>query len=116
MVHCMYCPPEEPRRITGEPGLQCLTEAASHRCFREDRGKVLVGLNFYGRDFSPSGVKDVLGHDYNASLERDGAVLHWDEADQEHQLTYKEGVEEHVVYYPSTKALQVSQLEQDVLV
>ena len=68
-----------------------------------------MGLNFYGRDFSQSGMKDVLGHDYTASLERKGAVLHWDEAFQEHKLTYKTGSEKHEVYYPSTKALQVSQ-------
>ena len=66
-----------------------------------------MGLNFYGRDFSRSGMKDVLGHDYNASLERKGAVLHWDEAYQEHKLTYKDGSEEHMTYYPSTTALQV---------
>ena len=71
-------------------------------------GKLLVGLNFYGRDFWPSGVKDVLGHDYNASMERRGSALHWDEAFQEHQLRYREGSEEHVVYYPSIRSLEVS--------
>ena len=45
-----------------------------------------MGLNFYGRDFSRAGVRDVLGHDYNASLERQGATLHWDEAYREHRL------------------------------
>lgn len=79
-------------------------------------GKVLVGLNFYGRDFSRSGVRDVLGHDYNASLEREGAAMHWDEAYQEHMLMYKDGSEEHVTYYPSTRALQVSQSKHRVLV
>ena len=73
-------------------------------------------MNFYGRDFSPSGMEDVLGHDYNASLERRGASLHWDEAYQEHQLRYTQGSEEHVVYYPSMRSLEVSTHEHEVLV
>ncbi len=71
-----------------------------------------MGLNFYGRDFSSSGVKDVLGHDYTAALERDGAVLHWDEAYQEHKLTYNERGQMHQMFYPSTKSLQVSTQRQ----
>ena len=70
-------------------------------------GKLLVGLNFYGRDFSRSGVRDVLGHDFRAALQRTGAALHWDEAFQEHMLTYKERGQEHQVFFPSAEALQV---------
>lgn len=76
--------------------------------------KVLVGLNFYGRDFSSSGLKDVLGHDYTAALERDGAVLHWDEAYQEHKLTYNERGQTHQMFYPSTRSLQVSTRRQAI--
>jgi len=74
--------------------------------------KLLVGLNFYGRDFSSSGLKDVLGHDYTAALEQDGAVLHWDEAYQEYKLTYNERGQTHQMFYPSTKSLQVSTQRQ----
>ena len=77
-------------------------------CFRQHTEKLLLGLNFYGRDFSAFGVKDVMGNEYHEASALSSAVRNWDEAFQEHVLLYKRAGEKHIMFYPSIKSLQVS--------
>ena len=65
-------------------------------------------MNFYGRDFSAPGVKDVLGNEYHEASALSSAVRDWDEAFQEHVLSYEKAGEKHVMFYPSIESLQVS--------
>ena len=63
-----------------------------------------------GGNSQHSGVKDVLGNDYREASALDSAVRSWDEAYQEHVLSYKKAGEEHVMFYPSVESIQVSAL------
>jgi hypothetical protein len=66
-----------------------------------------MGLNFYGRDFSTKDIKDILGHDYTTASALNRAMKNWDDRYQEETLTYKDGKEMHVVFYPTIKSIQV---------
>jgi chitinase domain-containing protein 1 len=72
----------------------------------DDKAKLLVGLNFYGYDFSPSGMEAVVGHRYIELLTKHKPKLQWDNHCSEHYFTYKSSGVKHKVYYPSLKSVQ----------
>jgi len=82
--------------------------------------KILLGLNFYGMDFSSAGAKPLLGRDYvqllrildmsAASLPTppvESPHLTWDPASHEHFVGYRNPTnsEQHLVYYPTLQSL-----------
>ncbi|XP_020210756.1 chitinase domain-containing protein 1 [Cajanus cajan] len=73
--------------------------------------KILLGINFYGNDFSLSrdaGGGAVIGRDYLALLEKHRPELQWDEKSGEHFFLYSDDKDiRHAVFYPSLKSISL---------
>ncbi|MBN3294952.1 CHID1 protein, partial [Amia calva] len=72
------------------------------------RHKILLGLNFYGMDFTQQGgAEPVLGGRYLELLKQFKPRIVWDEQAAEHSFEYKRGSGvRHTVYYPTLKSVQ----------
>ncbi|XP_061352997.1 uncharacterized protein LOC133297808 isoform X2 [Gastrolobium bilobum] len=73
--------------------------------------KILLGINFYGNDFSlskDSGGGAIIGRDYLALLEKHRPELQWDKNSGEHFFFYTDDKEiRHAVFYPSLKSISL---------
>ena len=74
--------------------------------------KILLGLNFYGYDFTAAGGGPILGRDF-VQLLKEAADLKevpsfkWDERSQEHFIEFKvENRRKHTVFFPSLNSIQ----------
>lgn len=68
--------------------------------------EVLLGLNFYGNDFTlPQGGGPVIGHQYVALLEKHKPTVTWDEESEEHYFLYDGEDAKHVVFYPTLASI-----------
>ncbi|KAI4328893.1 hypothetical protein L6164_021213 [Bauhinia variegata] len=74
-------------------------------------GKILLGINYYGNDFSlsrDSGGGTILGRDYLALLEKHRPELQWDKNSGEHFFFYTDDNDiKHAVFYPSLKSISL---------
>lgn len=55
----------------------------------EKRKKILLGLNFYGNDFTPEGGKPIVGHQYLELLQNVKGRLRYDDSDVENYIEFK---------------------------
>ncbi|XP_057720976.1 uncharacterized protein LOC130935301 [Arachis stenosperma] len=75
--------------------------------------KILLGINFYGNDFSLSrdsggGGGAIIGRDYLALLEKHRPNLQWDKNSGEHFFFYADDRDiRHAVFYPSLKSISL---------
>ncbi|TKY61270.1 Chitinase domain-containing protein 1 [Spatholobus suberectus] len=73
--------------------------------------KILLGINFYGNDFSLSrdaGGGAIIGRDYLALLEKHRPDLQWDKNSGEHFFFYTDDKDiRHAVFYPSLKSISL---------
>lgn len=77
----------------------------SHK-LKEKRAKILLGLNFYGYDFTPEGGEAVLGESYLNLLKHVKGRLKLDEKDQENYFEVKTTTGKHFVFYPTLYSIQ----------
>ncbi|KAL0029219.1 hypothetical protein WJX79_003866 [Trebouxia sp. C0005] len=69
--------------------------------------QVLLGLNFYGNDYTqPHGGGPIIGHEYLSLLKTHDPVIRWDQKTKEHVFNYVAGDEAHEVYYPTKASVQ----------
>ncbi|XP_021355543.1 chitinase domain-containing protein 1-like [Mizuhopecten yessoensis] len=74
------------------------------------RSKILLGLNFYGNDFTMTRGGNggaILGHQYIDILKKHKPKLQWVEETAEHVGEYKTTGETHNVHFPTLKSIQV---------
>lgn len=89
--------------------LYWMKNAVHHICpsaDKEKREKILLGLNFYGYDFTPNGGEPVVGHSYLNLLKFYKGKLKLDEKDQEHYFEVKTPTGKHLVFYPTLFSIQ----------
>lgn len=73
---------------------------------KEKRAKILLGLNFYGYDFTPEGGEAVVGHSYLSLLKHVKGRLKFDEKDHENYFEVKTSTGRHYVFYPTLYSIQ----------
>lgn len=76
------------------------------RNYKEMRKKLLLGLNFYGNDFTPEGGGPIVGHEYLRLLKFVNGRLQLDENDAENFFEVKTPTGRHIVFYPTLYSIQ----------
>eukprot|EP00795_Rhopilema_esculentum_P008743 gene8743-14766_t len=72
-----------------------------------DRSKILLGLNFYGMDYTRGGASPIVGHTYIDALKNNKVKTKWLPGDMEHLVEYKDSNgHSHKVFYPTLKSIQ----------
>lgn len=91
--------------------LYWMKRVVEHICHKADRlqerrAKILLGLNFYGYDFTPEGGEAVLGETYLSLLKHVKGRLKLDEKDHENFFEVKTSSGRHFVFYPTLYSIQ----------
>ncbi|XP_046914230.2 chitinase domain-containing protein 1 [Dermatophagoides farinae] len=68
--------------------------------------KILIGLNFYGNDYSITGGGPILGTRYIEILNKHRPKILWDESSAEHYFEYKESSGRNRVFYPTLYSIR----------
>ncbi|CAD6215938.1 GSCOCT00004240001.2-RA-CDS [Cotesia congregata] len=70
------------------------------------RSKILMGLNFYGNNYTPDGGGAILGSQYIKYLDSYKGKLQWDERSKEHLLEYRSSKASGYIFYPTLYSIQ----------
>lgn len=65
------------------------------------RAQILLGLNFYGYNYTPEGGRAILGSDYLKILESFKGKIQWDDISKEHYFEAKSSGGGGIVFYPT---------------
>lgn len=65
------------------------------------RAQILLGLNFYGYNYTPEGGGAILGSDYLRILESFKGKIQWDDDSKEHYFEAKSSGDSGIVFYPT---------------
>jgi len=86
---------------------KCVTWLDPHQYHRD---KILLGLNFYGYDYTASGGGPLLGRDFVRLLKEAGQqpTFKWDADSEEHLIEFRVPAarERHTVFFPSLNSIQ----------
>jgi chitinase domain-containing protein 1 len=69
------------------------------------RAKILLGLNFYGNDYTPNGGGPIIGHEYLSLLKNVKSRLQFDEKDVENFFEVRTSNGRHIVFYPTLHSI-----------
>ena len=76
-----------------------------------NRDKILLGINFYGYDYTPEGGGPILGRDFIKMIKdydsQKQLKFKWDDNSKEHFIELRNGNKRHTLFYPSLKSIQV---------
>lgn len=91
--------------------LYWMRRVVEHICHKTDRlsekrAKILLGLNFYGYDFTPEGGEAVISTSYLSLLKHVKGRLKFDEKDHENYFEVKTSTGKHFVFYPTLYSIQ----------
>lgn len=70
------------------------------------RSKILLGLNFYGNDYTPMGGGPIVSHQYIALLKQLHGHLKYDQDSAEHYFELKAKTGRHLVFYPTLYSIK----------
>ncbi|KAI1279583.1 Chitinase domain-containing protein 1 [Halotydeus destructor] len=70
------------------------------------RRKLMMGMNMYGNNYTPTGGGPIVGHEYVKILESKKPKLLWDENSAEHYFEYKDGIGRNRVFYPTLMSIK----------
>lgn len=70
------------------------------------RSKILLGLNFYGNDYTPMGGGPIVNHQYISLLKQYHGRLQYDQNSGEHYFELKLKTGRHLVFYPTLYSIQ----------
>jgi len=75
------------------------------------RDKILLGINFYGYDYTPEGGGPILGRDFIKMIKdydsQKQLKFKWDDNSKEHFIELRNGNKRHTLFYPSLNSIQV---------
>jgi chitinase domain-containing protein 1 len=70
------------------------------------RSKILIGLNFYGNDYTPMGGGPIVSHQYISLVKQSRGRLQYDQNSAEHYFELKLKTGRHLVFYPTLYSIQ----------
>jgi hypothetical protein len=73
---------------------------------RKLTAKTIVGLPFFGFDFSGTDKKHIFGDGVLDVLKSQRVGIRWDDTLDEHEIFYSDGRKQHSIYYPSPAFLK----------
>ncbi|XP_022147311.1 chitinase domain-containing protein 1 [Momordica charantia] len=87
--------------------LRLVLGTKDNRLVQHNAGKIFLGINFYGYDFSLSGGGGAItGRDYVSLLEKYKPMVQWEKNSAEHYFLYEDdNHKRHAVFYPSLKSI-----------
>ncbi|KFM63666.1 Chitinase domain-containing protein 1, partial [Stegodyphus mimosarum] len=102
-----YSSPQRPGPNSPLPWLlQCVEDLIPDKS-SPYRKKLLLGLNFYGNDYSGMSGKPIIGHEYISILEKYKPKFTFNNVTGEHSFTYWSENIEHQVFYPTLYSIQL---------
>ncbi|CAG0883539.1 unnamed protein product [Darwinula stevensoni] len=77
----------------------------------EASSKILVGLNFYGMDYTATGGRPILGrelqnHISDAENQLEDVQVHFSDEAVEHFFSFREKGQQHLVFFPTVHSIQ----------
>ncbi|XP_003745077.1 chitinase domain-containing protein 1 [Galendromus occidentalis] len=73
----------------------------------EYRAKILIGLNFYGYDYTAVGGGAIVGNQFVEMLQKHKPKIAWNEEFAEHYVQIRGNEGHHVMFFPTLKAISM---------
>lgn len=72
----------------------------------DNRAKLLVGLNFYGNNYTPNGGRAIVGHEFIDILDKHKPKIIWDHTHAEHYVEYKSQMGKNRAFFPTLMSIK----------
>ncbi|XP_039312453.1 uncharacterized protein LOC105206525 isoform X3 [Solenopsis invicta] len=70
------------------------------------RSQILLGINFYGYNYTPEGGRAILGSEYLDILKSFKGKIHWDDSSKEHFFESKLATSNGYIFYPTLYSIK----------